>query len=281
MNSFHDGISFPTEARPRPGRASSEMSFDAIAPHYRWMEFVTAGSLLQRCRMAFLAELQAARNILLLGEGRGRFLVELLAVNPEARVTCVDASARMLEFMRACVRKRNLPEARVRFVHMDLLRTKSSAAVPAALGFGRRDACATLDGAASCIEPYDAVASHFFLDCFRPDQLESIAAVISQCTVPGARWLISDFCVPGRGWKRLRARLILASLYAFFRAVTHLPASRLTPPDEILQRAGFRLKQRIRFNLGLLHSDLWIKSQGEGGGVKIGVCVGTEPSSGT
>ena len=44
------------------------MSFDLLAPHYRWMEFILAGEKLQRCRTAFLDELPAARNILLVGE---------------------------------------------------------------------------------------------------------------------------------------------------------------------------------------------------------------------
>src|SRR5439155_22241467 len=33
------------------------MSFDTLAPHYRWMEFILAGKKLQRCRTAFLDEI--------------------------------------------------------------------------------------------------------------------------------------------------------------------------------------------------------------------------------
>jgi len=39
------------------------MSFDVLAPHYRWMELVCAGDLLQRCRMAHLARVPTARQI--------------------------------------------------------------------------------------------------------------------------------------------------------------------------------------------------------------------------
>ncbi|HEY0456627.1 MAG TPA: class I SAM-dependent methyltransferase, partial [Verrucomicrobiae bacterium] len=73
------------------------MSFDAIAPHYRWMELLLAGAKLQRCRVAFLDKARRAENILLLGEGHGRFLSELLVANPSAHITCLDASAGMLK----------------------------------------------------------------------------------------------------------------------------------------------------------------------------------------
>ena len=44
------------------------MSFDALAPNYRWLEFVLAGDKLQLCRTAFLDDIPQAGNILLLGD---------------------------------------------------------------------------------------------------------------------------------------------------------------------------------------------------------------------
>jgi len=217
------------------------MSFDAIEPHYRWLEWITAGSLLQRCRPAFIEELAGARHVLLLGEGRGRFLIELMRLNSAARITCVDASERMLEAMRHAVRDQRLPESRVRFVHADVLSSEAGA----------------LPAMAPRVPPYDAVVSHFFLDCFRPEQLGKVVASVGGCTTPGARWLLSDFRVPESGWRRIRARIILAGLYAFFRVTTRLPARKLTQPDLLMRGAGFELKQRRFFNFGLLHSDVW------------------------
>jgi hypothetical protein len=106
---------------------------------------------------------------------------------------------------------------------------------------------------------FDAVASHFFLDCFNPEQLERICTIVAACATPGARWLISDFRLPERGWQRLRGRSILWLLYRFFRAATRLPAKRLTHPDRLLERAGLRLESRMHYNQGLLHSDVWVK----------------------
>src|SRR5712671_6722984 len=68
------GVMVALAARAAPG--SGFVNFDVLARHYRWMELVLAGEKLQRCRTAFLGEIPAARNILLLGEGHGRCLVE-------------------------------------------------------------------------------------------------------------------------------------------------------------------------------------------------------------
>src|SRR6202008_2184922 len=93
----------------RPMRRGSSPSearsgFDLLAPHYRWMEWMLAGPKLQRCRTAFLHAIPSPQSVLLLGEGNGRLLVELLRRYPGAQVTCVDASARMLGCARARLR---------------------------------------------------------------------------------------------------------------------------------------------------------------------------------
>lgn len=209
------------------------MSFDILAPHYRWMECVLAGEKLQRCRTAFLGRVTAARKVLILGEGPGRFLVECRRRLPCARIACVDASERMLAQAR-----RRLPGCRpdanhVTFIHADALEWTPT-------GGG-----------------YDLIVTNFFLDCFRPDQLERMISRLARAAAPDANWLIADFKMPPAGLRRVRGRLILWAMYAFFRAMTRLPARELTAPDSFLERAGFYLHQRVESEWGLLHSDWW------------------------
>jgi hypothetical protein len=58
------------------------MSFDTLAPYYRALELVLAGKVMQQCRTAYLDQTTGVKRALLLGEGPGRYLVELLQVNP-------------------------------------------------------------------------------------------------------------------------------------------------------------------------------------------------------
>ena len=194
------------------------MSFDRLAPHYRWLEAVLAGPLLQRCRTWFTPSLADARRVLVLGPGRGRFVLDLLARNPRAQVTLVDASAAMLACVERDLARAAVPAARARLVHADLRDYRPPAA------------------------RFDAIASHFVLDCFTPDELAGIVERVAAGATDGARWLVADFAMPAGGWRRWRARAIHAAMCVAFRAMTGLSARRLTPPDPLLERAGFRLR---------------------------------------
>ena len=76
------------------------MNCDLIAPHYWWIERLGMGRALERRRRWFLPEIGNARRALVLGDGDGRFLRELLRRNPVVRADYVDLSRRMLELAR-------------------------------------------------------------------------------------------------------------------------------------------------------------------------------------
>jgi ubiquinone/menaquinone biosynthesis C-methylase UbiE len=224
---------FAKQPSPAGNSRPHTADFDFLAPHYRWMEWVLAGPKLQRCRTAFLPAIPPPRNVLLLGEGNGRFLAELLPLHPGTQFTCVDASAKMLHHARARLQRRGLSFANVRFVHADFLDWPAP------------------DG------QFDLIVTHFFLDCFRADQLDQLLPRITALAAPDARWLLADFRQPDSGWTRWRARLILRSMYLFFQCATRLPAADLEPVDPLLARHGFALRQRRLHDWGLLHTDLW------------------------
>ena len=117
-----------------------------------------AGGILQRCRTSFLAETAGCRRALLLGEGPGRFLVELLRANPRVEVTCVERSPRMIEEALRQVKRNGLDDARVRFEQRDALTWQPQPGV------------------------FDLVVTHFFLDCFRRDELEGLVAKVAAST---------------------------------------------------------------------------------------------------
>jgi len=220
---------------------SKPMSFDRLAPHYRWMEWVLAGDKLQRCRRAFLNLIPSPAEALLVGEGNGRFLSELIRAHPRTRITCVDASAAMLERARQRVSAQKSPGAgEVEFIQADALEWSPPP--------GR----------------FNLIVTHFFLDCFRPEQLGPLLARLARAATPEADWLVADFAEPAAGWKRWRARVILQAMYLFFRRWTDLPATAITSPDAWLAGHGFVLRERRSYDWGLLRSDLWTRRTTEG-----------------
>jgi hypothetical protein len=209
------------------------MSFDLLAPHYRWMEALCAAGQLQRCRTALLGGIDAPQRVLVYGEGNGRFLVELCRRFPAARVTVVEASAVMNDLARARLRRAGLAGAQVEFIHVDALTWLSPTAA------------------------FDLIVTCFFLDCFRVDQLQHLVPAIASAAAYDAHWLHADFQIAPTGLRRVCSQVIVNALYAFFRWATRLPARELVNVEPFLGAAGFTRWQRREFVLGLLFCECW------------------------
>jgi SAM-dependent methyltransferase len=210
----------------------TDRGFDRLARWYRTLEFVAFGWDLERARFAFLDRLSDRRDILILGEGDGRCAARLLALAPDARITCVDSSHGMIE--RAGARAREAGGAdRVSFT------------------------CADVRGFSPEPGRHDAVVTLFLLDCFTPEEVSSIVRRTSAALRPGAPWVFADFTLPPRGIARVRARAWLALLYAFFRWETALSVSSLPPSEEILEREGWRRDETLGLQWGLLRSSVY------------------------
>jgi SAM-dependent methyltransferase len=210
--------------------------FDRLAPAYQALERVTFGGLLHWCRTAHLARLGACRRALVLGDGDGRFLADLLRANPEIEADSLDISAGMLALARRRVAAVPGGLSRVRFVRADA-RTDS------------------LPGAG-----YDLVVTNFFLDCFRPAELAAVVRRGAAGCAPGATWVDGDFRVPPGGWERVAAKALLAAMYTFFCVATRLPARRLTDPAPLLEAEGFALAGEASRLRGFLSARLWVRA---------------------
>lgn len=205
------------------------MNFDRVAAWYRWLEWVSFGPMLQRCRLALLDGVRDARRILILGEGDGRFLERLRQVNPAAEIVVIDASRRMIEL----AKRRCPPGANVQFIHADARQVLE--------GLGR----------------FDAIVTLFFLDCFSAAESERLICELAHHMSPGGRWLWADFTIPGRGAGRWFGRAVVAGLLWFFRRTADLEADTLVDCRPVFAALGFELvSERSRLG-GLLASRLW------------------------
>jgi ubiquinone/menaquinone biosynthesis C-methylase UbiE len=209
------------------------VNFDPVARMYRWLEYLSFGPWLARCRSAQLAHLTGARHALLLGDGDGRFLAHLLAVNSGLHADVVDSSRSMLTILKRRVRRSG--GEKVRLHHADGLEWEPTS-------------------------HYDLIVSHFFLDCFFPHQLEQLFDRVLPHAQPGAQWVVSEFAVPRNPLAALLARGTIASLYRIFGLLTGLPVRALPDYTASMLRRGLVLSHERRFLAGLLRSELWTLS---------------------
>ena len=220
---------------------SAPPNFDFIARPYRWFEYLTLGKALENCRSHSLPQLLDRRHALVLGDGDGRFLTQLLKHNSNLHADAVDISAAMLHLLRQRC-KAAIPNAALR------LRTHQANALTFPL---QRESDAP-DG----YEGYDLVVTHFFLDCLTQPELDTLIARISPTLAPGALWLISDFRIPA-GPMRLPAKLLIRSLYLAFRLLTGLRTTLLPAHATPLKQSGLtRISHQHRLG-GLLTTELW------------------------
>lgn len=215
------------------------VNFDPVARLYRWLEYLSFGPWLACCRNAQLAHLTGARHALLLGDGDGRFLLQLLAVNPGLRADAVDSSRSMLTILDRRVRPSGGEKIRLHLA--DALQWEPI-------------------GATGAIGHYDLIVSHFFLDCFFPHQLEQLFDRVLSHAQPGAQWVVSEFAVPQNPLTAFLARGIIASLYRVFGLLTGLPVRALPDYAGCMVRRGLVLSHERRFLAGLLRSELWTLS---------------------
>lgn len=62
------------------------VSFDLVAPHYRWLETIAFGNALQRAQTCWIDTIARPKRTLIFGEGDGRFLCELVRAYPKIDV---------------------------------------------------------------------------------------------------------------------------------------------------------------------------------------------------
>ncbi|HEX3986622.1 MAG TPA: class I SAM-dependent methyltransferase [Acidobacteriaceae bacterium] len=209
--------------------------FDRVARSYRFLEYLSFGPMLERCRFHHLPVLASANvtRALVLGDGDGRFLARFLGACPHSAADAVDASPAMLRRLSARAARRGAEH------RLATICTDARSFTPSAYG-------------------YDLVATHFFLDCLTEAETEALIGRILPHLTPDARWVVSEFQVPsGSRTKAAFARALIAGLYTAFRWLTGLRTRRIPPWRALLERSGFTCAASQSFLGGLLVTDLW------------------------
>lgn len=213
------------------------MSFDRIARHYRWLETITFGNALQRARTFWIDKIPPPQRVLIVGEGNGRFLGELMNVHRAIDIDCLDASGQMLRL----ARRRVLQEHTDASDHVRLLLEDINSWSPPD-------------------QPYDLIVTHFFLDCFPRDEVERVVAKLSHASTANAIWLLADFALPETRLARWCAKFWLAAMYLFFRIAAGIRARELVNPTPFLEANNFVCSGRQLWRGGMLKSEYWRRS---------------------
>jgi ubiquinone/menaquinone biosynthesis C-methylase UbiE len=209
-------------------------NFDSVARAYRWMEYFSFGPMLERCRFRFLSRCAHASHALVLGDGDGRFTARLLAVNPNLQVDVVDASPAMLVVLRErAVRGCSSADKRLHTIEADIRQFTPTG------------------------KDYDLVVSHFFLDCLTDGDVSGLVERVLPHLTDDAIWLVSEFSIPEKGWRRFGARAVVRSLYFAFSVLTGLRVRRIPNYAKIFLNNQIRRAENAAYIGGMLVSEVW------------------------
>ena len=205
-----------------------QATFDFIADLYPVLEQLVFGSTLSQSRRFFAPRVAEGNNVLLIGEGNGRFLFEIVKQTSSSTFTVVDSSARMLAAAaRRIATIDRCPE--VEFFHADIVEWRSPVA------------------------HYDRIVTHFLLDLYRPNSIRRIVNKISRLSTDETLWINVDFTAANQ---LLRQKLLMWAQYRFFRVCAGIEASRLFESLPYIRRAGWEILEARSLESGWISAHL-------------------------
>jgi len=201
--------------------------FNRIASVYDALASVVFGKNLIKAQHHFLQVIPDDATVLIVGGGSGELLQTLLQQRPGCQVVYVDASERMVELARQRVQN----SAQVTFL------------------------CGT-ENVDMPWRAFTVVITNFYLDLFTQQSMQKIITRLRSLLVPGALWLVTDFVTPTKLWQKI----LLKSMYLFFRITSNIEASRISDWQEMLGNAGLSCQQTKAFYHGMIKSAVFRKT---------------------
>jgi ubiquinone/menaquinone biosynthesis C-methylase UbiE len=153
------------------------------------------------------------RRILLIGEGNGRFLFEVVKQTSSASITVVDSSTRMLAAASRRIATVDC-SSRIELIHSDILEWR---AAPGS---------------------YDRIVTHFFLDLFPPDRIRRVVEKISHLATGDCLWINVDFTCEKQSPPQ---KFLMWAQYRFFRIFAGIEVSRLFDSRPWIRNASWEI----------------------------------------
>lgn len=183
---------------------------------------------LHRSQTFFLSRLQKSDNVLVVGGGTGRFLVDLLKVGESLKVTYVDISPGMILKAKKKVNKLGKSE------HVEFI-------------------CGGLESIPN--GKYDLICTHYFLDCFEEGELFGVIQQFKSLLSKDGLWHFTDFYLDDSS--SMFRKSFVSFLYFFFRSFCGLKVKKLANFKELFSKNGLQLKEEGYFYRGLLRTGLY------------------------
>lgn len=204
------------------------IDFSRLASIYDFLGGIVFLGSLHRSQIHFLSRLQKIENVLIVGGGTGRFLVELLKLGKVEKLTYVDISAGMISQAKKKVQKIGALD-KVDFI------------------------CGGLDSIPD--KEYDLICTHYFLDCFEEVELSGIMKKFKKLLSKEGVWHFTDFYLDSSS--SIFRKCFVAFLYRFFKVFCGLKVKKLPNFKLLFLENGLQVEEEKYFFKCLLRTAIY------------------------
>ena len=207
-------------------------NFDGVASIYLFLETITFGNQLQKCRTSMISHLTNSKQVqvLVLGEGNGRFLEAFCKANPLAELLVIDESPRMLDLAKRRIANANPPiNNQIEF------------------------RCANVFEILHLSGTFDLIVCNFFLDCFTSSEIGHLLGLFRQMLLESGSLVVGDFRKP----HSIFGTFILKIMHVFFKKTAGISATELTDLHAMLLESSFQKTVEKKLFFGFLNSSIW------------------------
>jgi ubiquinone/menaquinone biosynthesis C-methylase UbiE len=209
-------------------------NFDGVASSYLFLETITFGNQLQKCRTSMISHLTNSKQVLVLGEGNGRFLEAFCKVNPLAEILVIDESPRMLDLAKRRIANANPPiNNQIKF------------------------RCANVFEILPLSGTFDLIVCNFFLDCFTSSEIGHLLGLFRQMILESGLLVVGDFRKPDSIFGKFIGEFILKIMHVFFEKTAGISATELTDLHAMLLERSFQKAVEKKLFFGFLNSSIW------------------------
>ncbi len=206
------------------------VNFNKVADCYDFGEKFFFGNLLQFSRIHFIEYYNNAKSVLLLGEGCGQFLNQLLKVNKLCETTVLDSSSKMVEKQMKNIRSKDLDRVTFKCLPIEAFTSNQS---------------------------FDLICSHFFWDCFSHQELLDILPMYTKILCKDGFWINSDF-IDDKSDFNLNF-LKIRTMYWFFRLTTGINSRCIESFYKQAVKNSLKLVDYYEIEQKFLKSEVFIK----------------------
>lgn len=183
-------------------------NYDHTAWFYDALSRMVFGSSIRKAQISTLKYIPAHAHVLIAGGGTGWILDEISRIHPSGlTITYVEIS----ENMTALSKQKNVRNNAVQFINKPVEEVKLAFAA-------------------------DVVITPFLFDNFTQQAAEGLFSHLHYQLKPGGIWLYTDFRVK-KNWHRL----LLKSMYSFFRIFKAVQVNSLPDIDHLINKFGYQI----------------------------------------